>query len=84
MSQPAQENKMGVMPENKLLLNMALPMIVSMLIQACYNVVDSYFVSKLSEDALNAVCLSLPIQNLMIAVSVGTGVGLNALLSRHL
>ncbi len=84
MSQPAQENKMGVMPENKLLLNMALPMIVSMLIQACYNVVDSYFVSKLSEDALNAVSLAFPVQNLMIAVAVGTGVGINALLSRSL
>ena len=70
MSQP--ENKMGVMPENKLLLNMALPMIASMLIQACYNVVDSYFVSKLSQDALNAVSLAFPVQNLMIAVAVGT------------
>lgn len=84
MSQPASENKMGVMPENKLLLNMALPMIISMLIQACYNVVDSYFVSKLSEDALNAVSLAFPVQNLMIAVAVGTGVGINALLSRSL
>ncbi|MCI9156063.1 MAG: MATE family efflux transporter [Lawsonibacter sp.] len=84
MSQPAQENKMGIMPENKLLLNMALPMIASMLIQACYNVVDSYFVSKLSEDALNAVSLAFPVQNLMIAVAVGTGVGINALLSRSL
>ena len=82
MSQP--ENKMGVMPENKLLLNMALPMIASMLIQACYNIVDSYFVSKLSEDALNAVSLAFPVQNLMIAVAVGTGVGINALLSRSL
>ena len=72
------------MPENKLLLNMALPMILSMLIQACYNIVDSYFVSKLSEDALNAVSLAFPVQNLMIAVSVGTGVGINALLSRSL
>ena len=84
MSQPASENKMGVMPENKLLLNMALPMIISMLIQACYNIVDSYFVSKLSEDALNAVSLAFPVQNLMIAVAVGTGVGINALLSRSL
>jgi len=82
MSQP--ENKMGIMPENKLLLNMAIPMIVSMLIQACYNIVDSYFVSKLSEDALNAVSLAFPVQNLMIAVAVGTGVGINALLSRSL
>ena len=72
------------MPENKLLLNMALPMILSMLIQACYNIVDSYFVSKLSQDALNAVGLAFPVQNLMIAVAVGTGVGINALLSRSL
>ncbi len=84
MSQPASENKMGVMPENRLLLNMALPMIISMLIQACYNIVDSYFVAKLSEDALNAVSLAFPVQNLMIAVAVGTGVGINALLSRSL
>ena len=84
MAQPANENKMGIMPENKLLLNMALPMILSMLIQACYNIVDSYFVSKLSQDALNAVGLAFPVQNLMIAVSVGTGVGINALLSRSL
>ena len=84
MAQPANENKMGIMPENKLLLNMALPMILSMLIQACYNIVDSYFVSKLSQDALNAVSLAFPVQNLMIAVSVGTGVGINALLSRSL
>ena len=84
MSQPLKENKMGVMPENKLLLNMALPMIISMLIQACYNIVDSYFVSKLSKDALNAVSLAFPVQNLMIAVAVGTGVGINALLSRSL
>ena len=81
---PPQENKMGIMPENKLLLNMALPMIISMLIQACYNVVDSYFVAKLSQDALNAVSLAFPVQNLMIAVAVGTGVGINALLSRSL
>ena len=84
MAQPANENKMGIMPENKLLLNMALPMILSMLIQACYNIVDSYFVAKLSEDALNAVSLAFPVQNLMIAVAVGTGVGINALLSRSL
>ncbi len=84
MAQPANENKMGIMPENKLLLNMALPMILSMLIQACYNIVDSYFVAKLSQDALNAVGLAFPVQNLMIAVAVGTGVGINALLSRSL
>ena len=84
VAQPTNENKMGVMPENKLLLNMALPMIMSMLVQACYNIVDSFFVSKLSEDALNAVSLAFPVQNLMIAVAVGTGVGINALLSRSL
>ena len=84
MPQAGKENKMGIMPENKLLLNMAVPMILSMLVQALYNVVDSYFVSKLSEDALNAVSLAFPMQNLMISVAVGTGVGINALLSRSL
>ena len=78
------ENKMGVMPVNSLLLNMAIPIMISMLVQALYNVVDSYFVSQVSQDALNAVSLAFPVQNLMIAVSVGTGVGLNALLSRSL
>ena len=72
------------MPVNRLLLNMAVPMIVSMLVQALYNVVDSVFVAKLSEDALNAVSLAFPVQNLMISVGVGTGVGINALLSRSL
>ena len=72
------------MPVNKLLLNMAVPMIISMLVQALYNVVDSVFVAQLSEDALNAVSLAFPVQNLMIAVGVGTGVGINALLSRSL
>jgi len=81
---PAKENKMGVMPVNRLLLNMALPMIASMMVQALYNVVDSWFVAKLSEDALNAVSLAFPVQNLMISVAVGTGVGINAQLSRSL
>lgn len=84
MERPAKENKMGVMPVNKLLLNMAVPMIISMLVQALYNVVDSVFVAKLSEEALNAVSLAFPVQNLMIAVAVGTGVGINAFLSRSL
>lgn len=79
-----QENKMGTMPINKLLISMSLPMIVSMLVQAMYNVVDSVFVSRLGEDALVAVSLAFPIQNLMIAVAVGTSVGINALLSRCL
>lgn len=78
------ENKMGVMPVNKLLLNMAIPVMISMLVQAFYNVVDSWFVAKVSKDALNAVSLAFPVQNLMIAVGVGTGVGINALLSRSL
>ena len=83
MNKPA-ENKMGVMPENKLLLNMAVPMMMSMMVQALYNIVDSVFVSKLSQDALNAVSLAFPVQNLMIAVGAGTAVGINALLSRSL
>jgi len=78
------ENKMGVMPVGKLLLNMAVPMMLSMLVQALYNIVDSIFVSKLSQDALNAVSLAFPVQNLMIAVGAGTAVGINALLSRSL
>lgn len=81
---PAKENKMGVMEENRLLLSMSVPIMISMLVQAFYNVVDSYFVSKISQDALNAVSLAFPIQNLMIAVSVGTGVGFNSLLARSL
>ena len=82
--QPPAENKMGVMPINRLLLTMSIPMMVSMLVQALYNVVDSYFVAQISEDALNAVSLAFPVQNLMIAVAVGTGVGINALLSKSL
>ncbi|MBD5469186.1 MAG: MATE family efflux transporter [Lachnospiraceae bacterium] len=78
------ENKMGVMPVNRLLLNMSLPMVLSMLVQALYNIVDSIFVSKVSEDALTAVSLAFPIQTLMIAFAIGTGVGVNALLSRSL
>ena len=81
---PVRENKMGVLPINKLLLGMAVPIMISMLVQALYNVVDSYFVSKISEDALNAVSLAFPVQNLMIAVGTGTGVGINALLSKSL
>jgi len=72
------------MPENRLLLSISIPMMISMLVQALYNVVDSVFVSWISEDALNAVSLAFPIQNLMIAVSVGTCIGVNALLSRSL
>lgn len=78
------ENKMGVWPVNKLLVTMSIPMIISMLVQALYNVVDSMFVAQISENALTAVSLAFPYQNLMIAVAVGTGVGVNALLSRAL
>lgn len=79
-----QENKMGVMPVNQLIISMSLPMILSMLIQALYNVVDSMFVAQISENALTAVSLAFPAQNLMIAVATGTGVGINANLSRSL
>ena len=79
-----QENKMGTMPVNRLLITMSIPMIISMLVQALYNVVDSVFVSQINENALTAVSMAFPIQNLMIAVAVGTGVGTNALLSRSL
>lgn len=82
-SKPA-ENKMGTMPVNRLLMSMSIPMMISMLVQALYNVVDSVFVAQISEDALNAVSLAFPIQNLMISVAVGTGVGINALLSKSL
>ncbi|MBE6071491.1 MAG: MATE family efflux transporter [Clostridium butyricum] len=78
------ENKMGTMPVGKLLMSMSLPMIISMIVQAMYNVVDSIFVAQMGENALTAVSLAFPIQNLMIAVGVGTGVGINALLSRSL
>lgn len=81
---PAAENKMGTMPIGKLLFNMSLPMMISMLVQALYNIVDSIFVSKLSENALTAVSLAFPLQMLLIAVATGTGVGMNALLSKAL
>ena len=78
------ENKMGVMPINQLLLSISVPIMLSMLVQALYNVVDSIFVSRISENALNAVSLAFPVQNLMIAVATGTGVGINALLGKSL
>ena len=82
--QRSAENKMGVMPIPKLIVNMSLPMIVSMLVQAFYNIVDSFFVAKVSEQSLTAVSLAFPAQNLMIGVATGTAVGVNALLSRAL
>ena len=79
-----QENKMGVMPVKKLIISMSVPMMISMLVQALYNIVDSVFVARLGEEALTAVTLVFPLQQLMIAVGTGTGVGVNALLSRSL
>lgn len=79
-----QENKMGVMPVNKLIISMSLPIMISMLVQALYNIVDSVFVAMISENALTAVSMAFPIQNLMIAVGAGTAVGVNALLARSL
>ena len=78
------ENKMGVMPVGKLLANMALPMILSMLVQALYNVVDSVYVSQVSESAVTALSLAVPVQNLQIGFAVGIGVGVNSLLSKSL
>ena len=78
------ENKMGTMPVPKLLFQMSIPMMLSMLVQALYNVIDSIFVAQINENALTAVSLAFPLQNLMISIAVGTGVGVNALLSRSL
>lgn len=78
------ENKMGYMPVNKLLITMSLPMMISMMVQALYNVVDSIFVAMINEDALTAVSLAFPLQSLMIAFGAGTGVGINAILSKAL
>ena len=83
-SEKPRENKMGTMPVPKLLLTMSIPIMISMLVQALYNIVDSMFVARLSEDALTAVSLAFPVQNFMIAVGTGTGVGVNALVSRAL
>ncbi len=79
-----EENKMGVMPCNRLLITMSVPMMLSMLVQALYNVIDSIFVARLSEEALTAVSMAFPIQNLMIGVAGGVAVGMNALLSKAL
>lgn len=84
LRKPLTENKMGVMPMGKLLVSMAFPMMVSMLVQALYNIVDSVFVGRLCENALTAVSLAFPVQILLIALGTGTGVGLNAVLSKAL
>ena len=78
------ENKMGVKPVKSLIISMSLPMMISMLVQALYNIVDSVFVSRMGESALTAVTVAFPMQSLMIAVSSGTGVGINAMLSTSL
>ncbi len=78
------ENKMGVMPVGKLLINMAWPAVISMMVQALYNVVDSFFVAQTGEAGLTALTLVFPFQMLMISVGVGTGVGINSLISRRL
>ena len=76
------ENKMGVMPIPKLVITMALPLMLSLLVQSLYNIVDGIFVAKISEEAFTATSLAYPVQLLMVAVSVGTGVGVNAVVSR--
>ena len=81
---PLGENKMGAMPIGKLLINMATPIIIAMLVQALYNVVDSIYVSRISESAVTALSLAFPVQNLLIGFATGVGVGVNALLSRCL
>ena len=81
---PLQENKMGVMPIGKLLFNMAAPMILSMLVQALYNIVDSIYVSQISESAVTALSLAFPIQNIQIGFATGVAVGVNSLLSKSL
>ena len=78
------ENKMGVMPVGKLLVQISLPMMISMFVQALYNIVDSIFVAQISENALTAVSMAFPVQNLMFSVALGTAVGINSLLSRRL
>ena len=78
------ENKMGTMPINKLIINMSLPLITSMFVQAFYNIVDSLFVSRINEEALTAVSMSFPAQNLMISAGTGVGVGITALIARYL
>ena len=77
-------NKMGTWPIGKLLVNMALPLVISMLVQALYNVVDSIYVSRISESAVTALSLAFPIQNLLIGCATGVGVGVNSLLSKSL
>ena len=78
------QNKMGTMPVGKLLLTMALPLAISMLVQAFYNIVDSIYVSRISESAVTALSLAFPVQNLQIGCATGVAVGMNSLLSKSL
>ena len=78
------ENIMGTMPVGSLLIKMSIPMVISMLVQSIYNVVDSIFVARISEEALTAVSLAFPVQNIMLAFAIGISVGASALLSRYL
>ncbi|MGI6433019.1 MAG: MATE family efflux transporter [Sphaerochaetaceae bacterium] len=82
--QLATENKMAVRPVGPLIIGMAFPIMISMMVQALYNIVDSIFIARVSEDALTAVSLAFPVQMLMISVGVGTAIGINSLLSRRL
>ena len=84
MSERLESQKMGVMPEGRLLLTMAAPMMLSMLVQAMYNVVDSIYVSRVSEDCLAALSLAFPAQNIMIGLATGPGVGVSTMVSRAL
>ena len=79
-----ERNKLGIMPMRRLLFSMSLPLMASLVVQSLYNIVDSIFVARLSEQALTATSLSYAVQMLMVALSVGTAVGLNALLSRKI
>ena len=82
--QPPAENKMGTMPVNRLLLSMAIPMMISMLVNSLYNIVDSFFVAKISEDAMTALSLVYPVQNFISAIAIGFGVGINAVIAYYL
>ena len=83
-SNALRENKMGTMPLGKLLVNMAVPMVLAMLVQALYNVVDSLYVSRISESAVTALSLAFPVQNIQIGFATGIGVGVNSVLSKSL
>ena len=78
------ENKLGTMSIPKLLFQVSFPIVVSMFIQSMYNLVDSYYIGKINEDAFTAISIAFPIQNIMIGIAVGTGVGMNSLISRYL